>query len=390
MILKEFLGENIVFIPIRGGSKSIPLKNIKLINGKPLVYWVLRAAEKCSVVDKIVVSTDSNIIFDVVSNFNFSKVLIISRSENVSTDFSSTESVMLEFAENYLFTNIILVQATSPLLTSIDLENGVNKFNKEDFDSILSVVRQKRFIWKENGSLVEASNYIPIKRPRRQDFDGFLVENGAFYITSRERLLLEKCRISGKIGAVEMCEESYFEIDEPSDWIIIENLLKEKFFSNNFPNLEKIRCLLVDCDGVLTDGGMYYSEKGDELKKFNTKDGMGFKLLQNKGYITGIITGEKINLVKTRGAKMRLHEVFVGIENKMKIINIICEKYNLTLNEIAYIGDDINDLDVIKNVGFGCTVENGIPELKKNADYITKVKGGEGAVREVIDILLNA
>ena len=104
-----YLGENIAFIPVRGGSKSIKLKNIKKINGRPLIYWVLDAVVECNSIDKVVVSTDSDEIRDTVNLYNSNKILIINRSDEVSTDFASTESVMLEFAENYAFKNIILM-----------------------------------------------------------------------------------------------------------------------------------------------------------------------------------------------------------------------------------------------------------------------------------------
>ena len=128
-------------------------------------------------------------------------------------------------------------------------------------------------------------NYDVYNRPRRQEFTGYLVENGAFYITSREKLLSSKNRLSGKIRAYEMDESTYFEIDEPSDWIIIEKQLLNREKKNE-QNIPEIKMFLTDCDGCLTDGGMYYSENGDELKKFNTIDGMGFKLLHEKGIIT--------------------------------------------------------------------------------------------------------
>lgn len=232
----DFKGENrmfyknVAFIPVRGGSKSIPLKNIKPIAGKPLVLWTVEAAAKCEDIDKVYVSTDSDKIREVVNSYNGfgkDKVEVISRSAETANDTASTESAMLEFANNYDFENIVLVQATSPLLTSDNIKKGFEKY--KDFDSIISLVEQKRFIWKESedGS-VNSVNYDFNNRPRRQEFNGYLVENGAFYITSKERLLSSKNRISGKIGAVIMDEETYFEIDEPSDWIIIENLLKAK------------------------------------------------------------------------------------------------------------------------------------------------------------------
>ena len=195
-MLENTIGKTIAFIPVRGGSKSIPLKNIKLMNGRPLIYWTLDAAVNCAEVGTVVVSTDSLKIKRVVEKYGSSKIIVIGRSEAVSTDTASTESVMLEFANDYDFENIVVVQATSPLLQSEDLTNGINKYLEKGINSVLSVVRQKRFIWRESSNNVNALNYDPLNRPRRQEFDGFLVENGAFYITSRDNLLSSKCRIS--------------------------------------------------------------------------------------------------------------------------------------------------------------------------------------------------
>ena len=157
------------------------------------------------------------------------KVSVIGRSVETATDIASTESVMLEFAQKYTFDNIVLIQATSPLLTSEDLTGGFQEFYKQGTDSVLSVVRQKRFQWitNEDGFVLPA-NYDIFHRPRRQEFDGFLVENGAFYITGREALLKTESRLSGNIKAYEMDEAAYFEIDEPNDWIVIEHQLLER------------------------------------------------------------------------------------------------------------------------------------------------------------------
>lgn len=383
----KYLGNTVAFIPLRGGSKSIPHKNIKLIKGRPLVYWTLDAATNCEAIDKVIVSTDDEKIKNVVKSYCSDKVLIIDRSEAVSTDVASTESVMLEFAENYDFKNILLIQATSPLLTKEDLYKGVIKFNEEDIDSVLSVVRQKRFIWK-TGETTRPVNYNLLDRPRRQEFDGFLVENGAVYITSKNKLLQSQTRISGNIAYFEMADSSYYEIDEPSDWTIVETLLESKVSKDLKKAIAKIKCVLTDNDGVLTDAGMYYSEKGDELKKFNTKDGLAFSLLKQKGYITGIITGEDIDIVKRRAKKMGVDECHLGITNKLKVVQEICLKYRLNLNQVAYLGDDINDLEVIKSVGLGVTVNDGAKQVKCVASYITEKKGGKGAFREFTDLLL--
>ena len=213
---------NIAFIPVRGGSKSIPLKNIRKIAGHPLVYWTTKAASECKQIDKVYVATDSDIIKTVVEEFKLDKVEVIGRSADTASDTATTESAMLEFAEQYTFDNIVLVQATSPLIQAEDLERGFDIFKQQDTDSVLSVVRQKRFHWAvDKKGLASPTNYDVFHRPRRQEFDGYLVENGAFYITGRKELLESRNRVSGNIRVCEMDESTYFEIDEPSDWAII-------------------------------------------------------------------------------------------------------------------------------------------------------------------------
>ncbi|GFR39145.1 hypothetical protein PRECH8_24410 [Insulibacter thermoxylanivorax] len=221
--------KTVAFIPVRGGSKSIPLKNIKPIAGRPLIWWTLTAAEQCPDIERIFVSTDSEEIRRNVNQMNFSKVTVIDRSVESATDSAASEVSLLEFAEKHEFYSVVFIQATSPLTTSQHLTEALAKYFSSDADSLLSVVRQKRFIWERaNGDLVVPINYDPQNRPRRQDFEGYLVENGAFYITSREQLLKSKCRISGKITYYEMPEESYVEIDELEDWVIVEELIKRR------------------------------------------------------------------------------------------------------------------------------------------------------------------
>ena len=283
---------------------------------------------------------------------------------------------MLEFAHNYEFDTIILIQATSPLLTSEDITGGFGLYEQKDTDSVLSVVRQNGF--------AAPTNYDVYHRPRRQEFEGYLVENGAFYITSKMNLLKSSNRVSGNIRAYEMDESTYFEIDEPSDWLIIENQLKNR--KNKIGS--EIKMFLADCDGCLTDGGMYYSEKGDELKKFNTKDGLGFRLLHEKGIVTGVITGENVELNRRRCEKLHLDIYEPGVTDKLAVIKQLCMKYEIGLENVAYIGDDIIDLEAIQNVGFGCSVADGNEAVKAAADYVTEAKGGQGAVREVVERIL--
>jgi N-acylneuraminate cytidylyltransferase len=378
---------NVAYIPLRGGSKSIPLKNIKPLAGKPLAYWVIKAACECTSIDMVYVSTDSDTISGVISDFAFQKLRIVGRSAESATDTASTEFAMLEFAKKHTFSNIALIQATSPLLSSQDLANGFNAKQKDNVDSVLSVVKQKRFIWQDNfASYAKPLNYDYTNRPLRQNFDGLLVENGAFYITSRDALLQSNCRLSGNIKTVEMPEWTYIELDEPDDWIVVESFLQKK---HKVDRATDIKMFLTDCDGTLTDGGMYYSPNGEEMKKFNTRDGAGLRMLKERGVIVGIITGESSDIVLKRAEKLNVDEFHLGISDKLETIKTLCNKYKIDKQNVAYIGDDLNDYDAICNVGLGMCVADSANEIKEISTFVTIASGGKGAVREAAEFCLH-
>lgn len=385
------MGKIIAFIPVRGGSKSIPLKNIKLFCGKPLVYWNIEALERVEKIDEIIVATDSQEIERVVTDFGFSKVRLYQRSKENAGDTASTESVMLEYinAASLLRDDVfILVQATSPLTQSVHFEEAIDIFYTGRYDSMLTCVRSFRFLWNEDGT---SKNYDYTNRPRRQNFRGDLMENGAFYINTVGNIVDNKNRLSGKIGIYEMPEYTATEIDEPDDWIILENLMK-KYLLLKRPQKD-IKLFLSDVDGVLTDAGMYYSESGDELKKFNTHDGMAFQLLREAGVKTGIITSEETQIVIRRATKLKVDFLYQGKGYGGKLVAAldICTKMNISLDEVAYIGDDINCCELLSSVGIAACPADAVSEIKNIAGiHILEAKGGEGAVREFCRLLLNS
>ena len=154
--------------------------------------------------------------------------------------------------------------------------------------------------------------------------------------------------------------------------------------------LSQVRLFATDVDGVLTDAGMYYAESGDEWKKFNTRDGMGIKLLQRAGIITAIVTQERTKLVARRAEKLAIPELHQGVMDKLSLIREMATRHGLTLSQVAYIGDDINDLEALKAVGFSATPADGMPQVVAAVDYICQKKGGEGAVREIVEMILEA
>lgn len=379
----------IAFVPVRGGSKSIPGKNIKNFCGRPLVYWVLEALHNCKAINQVVLATDSLPIKDTVEGFGFSKVFVYDRHTKNAGDHASTESVILEYL-NFNQTlddqdTFILVQATSPFTTSINFESALLEMKSTNSDSLLSCARMKRFFWNKNGTPI---NYDFNNRPRRQDFEGELVENGAFYINSVGNIKQFQNRLSGKICVYEMPDYTSVEIDEEEDWIVAESIMKKYLLSGKPVGKKSVKLFVSDVDGVLTDAGMYYTESGDELKKFNTHDGMGFQLLREKGIKTAIVTSETTHIVEKRAEKLKIDYLFQGKKfgGKLESVKSICNKEGIDLEEVAYIGDDINCYELLSAVGLAACPANAVDKIKNIQGIIKLTKnGGEGVVRELIE-----
>lgn len=152
--------------------------------------------------------------------------------------------------------------------------------------------------------------------------------------------------------------------------------------------VKKIKLLACDVDGVLTDGLLYVGGKGEEMKAFHAHDGLGMKLAQKQGLLVTIITGKSSQSVMSRAEELGLDDVHLGIRDKLGRMKEILQKENLSFEQVAFIGDDLNDLYLMEKVGLAVTVPNGAPELKALAHYITGRSGGRGAVREVVELLL--
>lgn len=383
--------KTIAFIPVRGGSKSIPLKNIKPFCGKPLVCWNIEALETCPKVDQVVVATDSDEIWTTVEKQNYKKTILYRRSAENACDTASTESVMLEYihdaklAEENIF---MLVQATSPLTETIHFSEALQMYSRGEYDSILTCVRNFRFFWNEDGT---SMNYDYMNRPRRQNFSGMLMENGAFYINTVKNILDNGNRLGGKIGIYEMPEYTATEIDEPDDWIILENLMRKYVLAHQIESKITIKLLLSDIDGTLTDGGMYYSENGDEQKRFNTRDGMGMGMLREKGIKVGIITSEDRQLNQRRADKLKLDFFYQGKKNggKLAVAREICQKMGISMQEVAYIGDDVNCIELLSAVGMAACPADADSRVKAIPGiHVMTKKGGEGCVREFCEMLM--
>ena len=212
-------------IPARGGSKGIPLKNIAQLNGKPLISYVLQASLKSNVNETWVSTDDADI--KKVSLEEDLEVRVLDRPPELAQDNSSTEDVMLHFAEHVWFDVIVLIQPTSPMITAEQIDEGLTIFECCEYDSLFSAVRTDDIlIWEEMGFDVRPLNYDPRNRGRRQTRDdNHFIETGGFYITSRDMLLESCCRMSGRIGVIEVPFWTSFQVDRWEDLKNIERLM---------------------------------------------------------------------------------------------------------------------------------------------------------------------
>jgi len=154
--------------------------------------------------------------------------------------------------------------------------------------------------------------------------------------------------------------------------------------------MKKIKLILSDVDGVLTDGGIIYDSQGNEIKKFNVRDGFGIRLWQKAGYEFGLVTGRSSHIVRLRANELGLSILRQGVRDKLEVVMSIAESRHLTLEEICFIGDDFPDLPVIRHVGLGVTVADAPEEIRQQARLVTSQQGGHGAVRELIETVLKA
>ena len=216
----------VALIPLRGGSKSIPGKNIKPLAGKPLCAWALEAAFQSGLFQRLIVSTDSEEIAGVVKNLKI-PLEVIRRPAKFATDTATTESVMLHAASLVDFDIMATIQVTSPLTRPVDFSAAYEQFKNEAADSLVTCVRLKRFFWSDEG---QPLNYNPLHRPLRQQFRGTLWETGAFYFTKRHILERYQCRLGGKITVYELPEYMQTDIDEVEDWERLERLIAHRHY----------------------------------------------------------------------------------------------------------------------------------------------------------------
>ena len=382
-------------IPARGGSKGIPGKNVKHLAGLPLIAWSIEAAKESKYINRIVVSTDDSEISQVSINFGAE---VINRPIELSTDTASSESALLHVLEslkedeNYIPDIIVFLQCTSPLTSSIDIDNCVQKLLDENADSATTITDFHYFLWRINSkNEPEGINHDKFIRPRRQDRESQFIETGAVYVLKVEGFLKSKHRFFGKIALSEMPAERVHEIDEGIDLLVAEVKMRQLIKERKLSFLPKtIRAVVFDFDGVMTDNKVYVNENGNESVRCDRGDGMGTSFLRKKNIKMVVLSTEKNPVVSARCDKLGI-ECYQDLgDSKLQSLINWSILNNIELNDIIYLGNDVNDSECLKRVGCGIVPSDAHESIKCLANIVLEKKGGEGAVRELCDLILNS
>jgi YrbI family 3-deoxy-D-manno-octulosonate 8-phosphate phosphatase len=390
--------EVLAIIPARGGSKGVPGKNIFPLAAKPLVAYTIEAALESECVSRLIVSTDDKKIAEVSSLYGAET---IDRPAEISGDYHQSELALihvldhLEANEKYIPDWLIFIQCTSPLLLPEDIDEAYRVVVKGKYDSVFSAF-EEHFIprWQfGKNETVKPVNYEPNKRPMRQEVPSEFVENGAFYIMRTDHLKRTGTRFGKKCGIYVMPLERSFQVDTLEDIALIEKIIngRSNNNTNSFPDalnrqLDKLKLVIVDFDGTMTDNKVLVDQDGREQVVCSRSDGWGVRLLKNKGIEVVCLTSEQNSVVLRRCEKLEI-ECYNGVLEKGMKISEICEKSGVLPEETAFIGNDINDIPALKLVGVPVVVQDAHRDAKMHSKIVLDKCGGDGALQEFAELL---
>ncbi|WP_339662396.1 cytidylyltransferase domain-containing protein [Croceibacter atlanticus] len=360
-------------IPLKTHSATIPNKNRKKMLGRPLFCWILTEAIY-SKLDLVVVATNDEWITNfIATHYKWTdKVKVINRSK--ASEEGSLENAAIEFLENTSeqFDSLSLLLATNPFTRSKDINKCLEAI-VDGNSSAVTVANTLNSIWNSNG---EALN----------DNEGFQVENSGVFSTTVNNLKNNKSLLAGTVATVEMPKHATATLSNFNDWQLAELSLANLLISNK--ENKKIKYLVLDVDGVFTDGGVYYDENGEMAKRFDMRDGMGLEIMREHNIQVVIMTSEDSKLVRKRMEKLKLKHLFLGAKDKYSLLENFIQTQQISRSEIAYVGDDVNDLANLCSVGWSFAPKNATNQVLPLVDVVLSKDSGNGAIREATEFLL--
>lgn len=374
----------VAIIPARGGSKGIPLKNLQKVAGISLLARAINAAQASPSIDRVIVSTDHD---GIAAEALRAGAEVAHRPAEIAGDTATSESALIHtlstLDEDFDIT--VFMQCTSPFIDSASIENAVRTVRDDDADVVFSAVEDHSFLWRlDDDTQAVAVGHEASFRPRRQDRAKHFNETGAFYVMRTSGLIEHEHRFFGRIGIEEVPPEHAREIDDMSDLTLVRAIAASQ--TQETTQVIDVDALVTDFDGVHTDDGAYVDEDGNEQVRVHRGDGMGISRLVKSGVPVMILSKERNPVVTRRAEKLRV-DVAQGIDNKASILDAWITANDLDPARVAYVGNDINDLEAFDVVGWPIAVADAHPRVLAAARVILDRPGGRGAVREVCDLI---
>ena len=386
--MDETTSRTVAIIPARGGSKQVPRKNLQRVGGVPLVERAVRAAAAAVGIDEVVVSTDDD---EIAAVSIAAGARVIRRPADISGDTATSESAILHALDELegqgdSFDVVAFVQATSPFLPSDALAAAVDDVRTDRADSVFSAYETYGFLWRhDSDGTALAINHDAGHRPRRQDREPHHLETGAFYVFRADGFRESRHRFFGRIRIAEVPEWTAIEIDDEQQLRIARALAA----LHEAPEAIPVRAVVTDFDGVHTDDTAIVDAVGGERVRVSREDGMGVSLLRRAGVPMLILSTEVNPVVRARADKLRV-PVLHGIDDKETALRAWAHDNDLALADIAYLGNDVNDLPAMRIVGWPVAVANAHPLVLEEARVVLRRRGGDGAVRELVERVLSS
>lgn len=398
----------LAIIPARGGSKGIPRKNIRHFAGYPLIAWSIAAAKQSSLVTRIIVSTDDKEIASVAREWGaetpFSRPAKLAQDK--TTDLPVFEHALkwLEEIEGYHPDVVVQLRPTSPIRPRTMVDEAVNVLlNHEDADCVRGVVpaAQNPFkMWRFNGEekplsqLLEVPGIAEPYNAPRQVLPPVYWQTGHIDAI-RASTIVNKKSLTGDIVYPLVIDPKFtVDIDTLADWAKYEAVIYGglEVVSPGNPRRrmpERVKMILCDFDGVVTDNLVLTDENGKETVSASRSDSMHIKTLREKGVEVMILSSEPNPVVLARAKKMGVEAIHgIGMQDKGRVMREVLEQKKVRAGEVIYIGNDLNDLPCFEIAGWSVAVADAYPEVLRAADHVLTKPGGRGAVRELCEMVL--
>lgn len=372
--------QRVVIIPARGGSVGIPRKNLQRLWGRPLVGLAVETCKAAAGVDRVIVSTDDEEIAQAALAHGAE---VVRRPAELSGGTASSESALLH-ALSVLDPRpdlVAFVQCTAPFLVPQDVEQAFSLLD-QGYDCAFAAAPVHPFLWTipADGDAV-GINHDRRTRPRRQDMAPQYQEAGSVYVFRAQGFLAHRHRFFGRVGIVPIPASRLLDIDTPED------LALARRHGRPWQPAMDLRAIAFDFDGVLTDDLVQVDEHGQESVRCSRADGMGIERLRRQGVPMVVLSREDNPVVTRRCQKLGL-PVHQGLRDKTAALRDWVAGLGLDLSQVAYVGNDINDLPAMRLVGWPVAPADAHPRVLDLARVVLTRRGGRGAVRELAELIL--